>query len=422
MARDAAAGLRAEAAAGLNLASDFTRTSTWVVRILDLLRQGREDQAAALDLVEPPPVPELMAEPVDNLRFVGFAVGLASFIFGVATLMRTLPPGLTGTLSALLISLVLGAAATKAGVWMFLHPVDRLMRRSAARLGVDTRASGPQLAEQVHSALIMDLDRAEYRHQVSANLIASSSATVSAVADQLTTRTASSARESMSLSSAAEQSDEVVQGIARTVEEMAGTLGTVADRIDSGAHLPRAVHDAVSANSTQAASLEQAAASVVDVVGEIVAIAAQTNMLALNATIEAARAGEVGKGFAVVAGEVKDLAHATESATAGITRKIDEIQAITSGMLSTFANLDAQVVEMSTQQEDMARDVRSQADMVETISTRTGQAASSLTTVTTGVASLTSSVAEADRTVGLAVQTAEDMQSLAGELVERVHA
>lgn len=92
MARDAAAGLRVEAAAGLNLASDFTRTSTWVVRILDLLRQGREDQAAALDLVEPPPVPELMAEPVDNLRFVGFAVGLASFIFGVATLMRTPRP------------------------------------------------------------------------------------------------------------------------------------------------------------------------------------------------------------------------------------------------------------------------------------------------------------------------------------------
>lgn len=93
----------------------------------------------------------------------------------------------------------------------------------------------------------------------------------------------------LSASDTARKGGDVVEGVVRTMSDIAGSSQKIADII-----------------------------SVID------GIAFQTNILALNAAVEAARAGEQGRGFAVVAGEVRSLAQRSAQAAKEIKELIEE--------------------------------------------------------------------------------------------------
>ncbi len=182
--------------------------------------------------------------------------------------------------------------------------------------------------------------------------------------------------------SSARQAVSMVQQVAAQLTDL---IGEISGRVkDSGRIAEQAVENARKTNGI-VQGLSEASNKIGDVVKLITDIAGQTNLLALNATIEAARAGEAGRGFAVVASEVKNLADQTAQATHDIVEQITNIQESTSSAVSAIQEISQTIDQISEISGAINASVEQQTAATEDINTHLSQAADGASAVTSAV-------------------------------------
>lgn len=201
------------------------------------------------------------------------------------------------------------------------------------------------------------------------------------------------ANESLELAERAEAQASSLQETAATTEELAASIKTSAGNSRQAAALGdeakavasrggAIVSDAVAAMGR----IEQASASIADIISMIDEISFQTNLLALNAAVEAARAGDAGRGFAVVASEVRALAGRSSESANGIKalianssqqvragvqlvkdtgRTLEEIVDAANRVAGTIAEISSAATEQANGVEEMAKTVAHMDEMTQ---------------------------------------------------------
>ena len=216
--------------------------------------------------------------------------------------------------------------------------------------------------------------------------------------DAIYTGTSEIAMGNNDLSSRTEQQASALEETAASMEQLTATVKQNADNARQASRL------ALDASSTAkkggnvvegvVRTMDEIATSsskIAQITNVIDGIAFQTNILALNAAVEAARAGEQGRGFAVVAGEVRTLAQRSAQAAKEIKALIDDSgERVNAGsqLVNEAGATMAEIVNAVTRVTDIMGEIASASDEQSRGIDQVGQAVAEMDRVTQQNASL----------------------------------
>lgn len=212
---------------------------------------------------------------------------------------------------------------------------------------------------------------------------------------------------------------------AASIEELAASFTKISDDVSANAAESRKAAEAFAKTKTaldlssekmacMQASMQEisnASLKINDIVKTIDDIAFQTNILALNASVEAARAGEQGKGFAVVADEVRNLANKSAEAANRTTDLIKQaIEAVKDGI----GTADSAAAELN----GMLGEIESNAERITKISEITEEQAVSIKQAANGMKKISEVVRNNSKISSTAEGTSEKLYSEARKLID----
>jgi methyl-accepting chemotaxis protein len=253
-----------------------------------------------------------------------------------------------------------------------------------------------------------------------ATALAAASQEMSESAIQMSASAEETSVQAQVVSAATEQISRSVDTVSAGGEEMSAAIREISLNASEAA---RVAADAVALTSTTSTTMNELGASsaeIGDVIKVITSIAKQTNLLALNATIEAARAGEAGKGFAVVASEVKELAQETARATEDISRRVESIQAGTTGAVTAIEEITGVIARISDFQTTIASAVEEQTATTNEMNRSVGEAATGTNEIAQNITGVAEAAQMTSQGVAKAQQSSTDLSRMAHELSDLV--
>jgi methyl-accepting chemotaxis protein len=329
-----------------------------------------------------------------------------------------------------IVTMIVGlAVALLLGSWIARKIVQSLVKVTVVCDGLAdgdlTRTTGLESRDEP-GRMGRSLDAAMARLRTTVQTIENSAAALAGASERMTdtsTHIAASAEQTsvqaQAVSAAAEEVSRSVETVSAGSEEMGASIREISQ---NAAEAARVAAEAVSVTATTSATmgkLGESSAEIGNVIKTITSIAEQTNLLALNATIEAARAGDAGKGFAVVASEVKDLAQETARATEDISRRVEAIQADTSGAVAAIEEISVVIERISEFQTTIASAVEEQtattAEMNRSVSeaaTGSGEIAENITGVAEAARMTSQSVIETQEATADLARMSSELRSV----------